>query len=103
MLAISTTDSSSRQLAAADGHQQVTSPISMTTAQPAAAAEAGPHVSDGAAVVKRDVVSREEDHLALSDLGAEREPVNSMSSARQNNKARPAPSSSLHTVVTVSL
>jgi len=56
----------------------------MTTAWPVAGAAR--RVSDAAAVVKRDV-SRQEDHLALSDLEAE--PVNSMSSStRQNNKAR---------------
>jgi len=58
----------------------------MTTVRPAAAAVH--HVSDGAAAVKRDVVSRDEDHLALSDLGTE--PVNSMSSSARQNKARPA-------------
>ena len=63
----------------------------MTTVRPAvAAAAAVQRVSDAAAAVKRDVVSREVDHLALNDLGAE--PVSSMSSsARQNNKARHAP------------
>jgi len=70
----------------------------MTTVRSAAAAVQ--HASDGAAAVKRDVVSREEDHLALSDLGAE--PVGSMSSsARQNNKARTCPAA-INTVMTVS-
>lgn len=82
VLVISTTDSSSGRQSTGR-HQQVTSPISTTTARPAAAAVE--RLSDAAAAVKRDVVSSEEDHLALSDL---REPLNSMSSStRQNNKA----------------